>query len=392
MTKEYKRNHYVPQWYQKCFISGLPPENKLYYLNLRPKNFVDSSGCRHELTSLHRWGPSRCFEEEDLYTENFGDWESTKIEQIFFGEIDGKGKASISFLHNFKHPCANSEAFYNMILYLSIQKLRTPKGLNYLSYLLKNKDKNHVLLKLQELKDLYCAIWCESVWAIADASQSPVKFILSDHPVTVYNMGSKFSETSWCREKEDPEIWLSGTHTLFPLNQNKILILTNHSWVRNPYGDPTKLRPNPKPLRDVMFDFTEVQTGRMLSEIEVTKINYIIKKRAYRYIASTEKEWLYPENHIPTQKWRSLGSEYLLMPDPRSVKFTLGMAAFYSDKSSHIFDAYGRRPGELGYQDNDRDENERKTFRTFRERYARLFGPKYRGITFDSASEDIPKR
>jgi hypothetical protein len=193
-----------------------------------------------------------------------------------------------------------------MILYLSVQKLRTPKGLKYLTRFLKNQEKNYVLLAMQKLQQLYCATWSECIWAIADASQSDTKFKLSDHPVTVYNMGSKYPETKWCRNKADPEIWQSGTHTLFPLSQNRILILTNQSWVRNPYGDPMKLRPNPKPFREAIFDFTEIQTGRTLSETEVIKINYIIKKRAYRYIAAVEKEWLYPEKYIPYQNWQKL--------------------------------------------------------------------------------------
>ena len=43
-------------------------------------------------------------------------------------------------------------------------------------------------------------------------------------------------------------------------------------------------------LRPAMFNFTDVQIGRMLSEDEVLMINSIIKRRAYRYIAAAEKE------------------------------------------------------------------------------------------------------
>jgi hypothetical protein len=38
------------------------------------------------------------------------------------------------------------------------------------------------------------------------------------------------------------------------------------------------------------------------------EINYITKKRAYRYVAAAEKEWLYPERYLPTTHWNKLGS------------------------------------------------------------------------------------
>lgn len=384
------RHHYVPQWYQNGFVAGTHPNNKLYYLNLKPDNIVDASGRIRQHSGMRRYGTPSCFYEEDLYTTRFGKWESSEIEEKFFGDIDNKGKDAIAYFQNFEHPNANRRAYQDMILYLSVQKLRTPKGLEYLGRQLKEKDKNHLLFAMQELQRVYHAFWTESVWAIADASQSRVKLILSDHPVSVYNMASNFSETSWCREREDPEIWQSGTHTLFPLNQNKILILTNQSWVRNPYGDPAKLHPNPNPMRDAIFNFTEIQTGRTLSEADVTKINYIIKKRAFRYIASSEKEWLYPENHIPTQNWRKFGKEYLLMPDPRSVKFTNEIGIGYSDGSTRVFDVYGRRPSDSDYQGRSKNENEWKTFKAFQREYARIFGPKRRGVTFDSLAEESP--
>ena len=46
------------------------------------------------------------------------------------------------------------------------------------------------------------------------------------------------------------------------------------------------------------------------------EINYIIKTRAYRYVAAVEKDWLFPESRIGTKRWDKLGNGYLLMPDP----------------------------------------------------------------------------
>jgi hypothetical protein len=70
-----------------------------------------------------------------------------------------------------------------------------------------------------------------------------------------------------------------------------------------------------------MFKFTDIQTGRQLNDTEVNQINFIIKRRAYRYIAAADETWLYPETHIPSEHWRKLSDRYLLMPDPRSVSY-----------------------------------------------------------------------
>jgi hypothetical protein len=64
------------------------------------------------------------------------------------------------------------------------------------------------------------------------------------------------------------------------------------------------MRANPQLFRSAMFYFPGIQTGRELVEIEVNQINFIIKKRAYRFVAAVEEEWLYPERHIPSDHWR----------------------------------------------------------------------------------------
>ncbi len=132
---------------------------------------------------------------------------------------------------------------------MSIQKLRTPKGLAQFSELVRTSDKNLVLIRMQQLRQLYCALWTECIWSIADASQSETKFILSDHPVTVYNIGCP-PTSKWCLRFRDPEIAFSGTHTLFPLSLDKILILTNLSWLRNHYASPRNPRPHPDLRRE----------------------------------------------------------------------------------------------------------------------------------------------
>jgi len=224
----YSRNHYVPEWYQDRFLPKELSEKKFYYLDLKPETIV-TNGRSHKRKALLRWGPPNCFYERDLYTTKFGGWESTEIEKYFFGKVDSSGRAAVEYFSTFKHPSVNWEALRGLLLYMSIQKLRTPKGLAFLSKRTGLSDKNHILIKMQELQQIFCALWTECVWSIVDASMSEIKFILSDHPVTVYNQGC-FPLSKWCHGFNDPDIWFSGTHTLFPLCLDKLLILTNLSY------------------------------------------------------------------------------------------------------------------------------------------------------------------
>lgn len=384
---DYTRNHYVPEWYQRRFLPANLKEKKFAYLDLSPETVV-SNGHSYKRKDLLHWGPPRCFYENDLYATKFGSWESTEIEEKFFGKVDTSGRVAVEYFDSFRHPSADHDAFNAMVLFMSIQKLRTPKGLAYLGAVTNMEDKNLILIEMQRLQNMFCALWTECIWSIADASQSQTKFIVSDHPVTVYNKKC-FPLSKWCLGFKDPDIWLSGTHTIFPLSLNKVLILTNLSWVRNPYMDSLKSRPNPTLFRPAIFKFTEIQTGRMLTDLEVNEINFIIKKRAFRYLAAANKEWLYPEKKLITQYWDKLGKAYLLMPDPRSVTFSSEIVFGYDDgRRADWTDAYGRKPWQKGYNDNAASDIEWITFHAFQSEFARIFGPKRRGQTYEYGSLD----
>lgn len=376
----YRHNHYVPVWYQGRFLPAGLSEQKFKYLDLQPDVVVDPLGRRHIKTALRRWGPRRCFAEEDLYTTTFGPWFSTEIEQRFFGDIDERGRTAVEYWNDFALPNISTNAFQDLVLYMTVQKLRTPKGLANLAAESGTKSKNDVLMFLQRLQRLYGAIWAEAEWAIADASESATKLLLSDHPVTVYNQ-RYFPGSARCRKWRDPEPWLNGTHTIFPLSLDKLLILTNTSWVRNPYADPARERPNANPFRDGVFKFTDVHTGRKLSEDEVREINYVIKKRAYRFVAAADEAWLHPEEHLKNPHWSRLGHGLLFMPDPRSISFSteIIMGGYPDGRPADRWDEYGRRPGQPGFGDAKRRHRESKTFESFKGEFARIFGPTYRG-------------
>ncbi|MFC1491415.1 DUF4238 domain-containing protein [Nitrospinota bacterium] len=374
----YKRNHYVPQWYQKRFIPDDGRENKFYYLDLQPDEIPNVKKTRRDLL---RWGPKRCFIENDLYTVKFGGWENVDIEKFFFGRVDRDGEKALEYFTNFKHPSVDNDAFHAFMNYMSVQKLRTPKGLGLLSQLCESENRNLDLITMQQIQNLYCAMWTECIWQIADASESKTKFIISDHPVTVYNRQcSPLSE--WCKGYSDPDIRLVGTHTIFPLSPDKVMILTNLSWVRNPYQSELEVRPNPEMLRGAIFNFMDIQTNRMLSEIEVQQTNFIIKRRALRYVAAAEKEWLYPEKYLVHIDWTKIGEGYLFMPDPRSINLGGEVVIGYEDGRSDAYSEYGHKPWQSGFRDDKRREAEAETLHAFQGEFARLYGPKRRGRSF----------
>jgi Protein of unknown function (DUF4238) len=221
-----------------------------------------------------------------------------------------------------------------------------------------------------------------------DALTTTTKFIISDHPVTVYNRDC-FPAGEYCREHGDPEVLLVGTHTLFPLSLTRILVITNLAWVRNPYQKAIRVRPNPNPLRPSrLFSFLAIQTLRELTEQEVNQIDFIIKRRARRFIASSVEEWLYPEKKMASGHWRKLDDRYLLMPDPRSVSFSGEMLIGYKNGHSDAYDEYGRRPWEKGYANKADSDREWRTFHAFQGEHARLFGPRRRGRTLNFSRID----
>ena len=390
MSNEFRHNHYVPEWYQKRFIPPAQVRREFYYLDLRPGSFVDGKGRVHMKIGLHRRGFKHCFAEQNLYTTQLNGTDSTEIEKQFFGDIDRNGRKAVEHYTNFAYPWDGGNELTELMLYMSTQKLRTPKGLAWLRETTGTKNQNQLLAAMLKMRQLYCAAWTECIWLLADATQSDTKFIVSDHPVTVYNRRCG-PRSQWCRGFSDPDIWLHGTHTIFPLSMEKVLILTNLSWVRNPYQSEVGVRPNPNPFRNTMFNVTDIQTLRHLNEKEVREINFIIKSRALRYIGAAREEWLYPEQHVTKSDWNRYGHGYLLMPDPRSVAYGGETIIGYQDGTATAFDEYGRRPWDQDFKGQEGGvDDDWNTFHRFQGEFARLFGPFRRGraFSFDRLDND----
>lgn len=373
-AQDYRHNHYVPEWYQRRFLAQ--GSSRLHYLDLKPDVVVNKG---HSYTRRHllHWGPERCFAQRDLYTVKWGTVENVELEQFFFGKVDATGKEAVEFFTNYDPFKISSKAFNELLRYMSVQRLRTPKGLAWLNDQTRG-HRNLDLITLQRIQNYHCAFWGESVWQIADADNSPTKFIISDHPVTVYNRACP-PLSRHCLGFRDPDTGWVGTHTYFPLSLDRVLILSNLAWVRNPYQSELKVRPNPRRFRNSIFNFQDIQTYRSLIEEEVRQINYITKRRAYRYLAAAEKEWLQPECYLTSDHWKKLGGGYLLMPDPRNVYMGGQVYIGYEDGRKDAFSEYGHKPWQRGYDDKERFAAESSALERFKDEFAAAFGPNWRG-------------
>jgi hypothetical protein len=195
------------------------------------------------------------------------------------------------------------------------------------------------MFEMQGIRMMHCTIWSEGVREIVSAEDADVKFIISDHPVTIYNHAAP-PEASLCTYPNDPTIALKASQTIFPLNRNFCLILTNLEYARDPSTSPLGKRTFARNYRSSMARTDAfIRTRKLLSE-EVSRINYVLKARARRYIAAGRKEWLYPENSV-TEPWGEL--QAILLP-PKDELWHFGGEMFAKFNDGHVYyqDEFGR--------------------------------------------------
>jgi hypothetical protein len=102
----------------------------------------------------------------------------------------------------------------------------------------------------------------------------------------------------------------------------------------------------------------DIQFGRELEEDEVLRVNYILKRRAVRYIAAAEEEWLYPERFVSTTEWAKLDEDWFLFPHLWKVPFHREIVVGYRDGTAAAWDEYGRRPWQRGFKDDRQRDRE----------------------------------
>ena len=343
-----RKQHYVPIWYQKRFL----PEGQstLHYLNLQPyKELPD--GRQVKLREVYKWGPGSCFYKKDLYTTKFFGIRNEEIEEFLFGKIDNDGREAIHALavQDFR---MLSKFFQEIFVYMDAQKLRTPKGLDWIRSNYFQLSRLELMLEMQHLRTMHCTMWVEGVMEIVSAEDSDVKFIISDHPVTIYNPACA-PDSDISKYPNDPPTAWKASQTIFPLDLNHCFILTNLEYARDPDGaDPLISRTNPRYFAQTLTRWDAVIRDRSLKPEEVCVINYIMKKRARKHIAAGQPEWLYPEKSLSQDEWKSL-HKVLLPPDNKIYKF--GGEIYVGGKDGKLAwyqDEFGRRHTSREDKDN----------------------------------------
>jgi hypothetical protein len=342
-------NHYVPQWYQEGFRE--PGSSTLAYLDLSPRKINLPNGQQKEERSRFNWTPTKCFRQRDLYSTFFGAAVNDEIERRLFGEIDTNGAHAVRVF------AGTDEGewirrFEDFFIYIDAQKLRTPKGLDWLKAQYPRLDQNELLFEMQGVRTLHCTIWSSGVREIVSAEDSAVKFITTDHPVTIYNYALP-PGAPMCMDPSDPGIALKASQTIFPLGRDHCLILTNLEYARDPNANPVEKRTFARNFQQTMVLATAMIRERKLTAEEVARINFVLKKRARRFVAAGREEWLYPERTVQAD-WRDL-RDTLRPPDDELYHFGGEMYASYTDGRVHYQDEYGRteKPREILVKDID---------------------------------------
>ena len=345
-----RNNHYVPQWYQSGFLDER--ENQLRHLKRRDIQLKDGS---IKIVFGKNWFTSaQCFYEKDLYSTFFGSFVNDDIEQKLFGPIDDSGADAIkAFLTDDQAQWQHN--FQNFFTYLDAQKLRTPKGLAWVKTKYPELNQIQLMAEMQALRTIHCTLWAEGVRELVSAEESDIKFILSDHPVTIYNYACP-PDAELCAYPNDPDIALKGSQTIFPLDKNRCLILTNLEYAKDPNGtNPLEQRTNATRIRQSMVNTVNFIAKRKLKQDEVTKINHIIKSRSKDAIAAGKESWLYPEERL-TCEWSEL-RHVLLPPSEELHEFGGEMYAGYEDGSTYYQDEFGRTSPQNDNLKKEADEN-----------------------------------
>ena len=342
--KKSRNNHYVPQWYQAGFIE--PNRHTFAYLNLHPDKIKLKDGREFSHNTLSKNAhPSNCFYQTDLYSTYFGALINDEIERFLFGRFDTEGAQAVRAF------CTDDKTLWHqnfqaLFEYIDIQKIRTPKGLDWLRSEHPRISQNDLMQEMQGIQSMHCSVWTEGVREIVSAENAETKFIISDHPVTIFNHGI-MPDNPMNAYPYDPSITLKSTQTIFPLNRNFCLILTNLEYAQDPSVNCLSKRTFARLFKQTMVRTDAFIRTRRLSTEEVRKINYIIKARAKRYIAAGNAEWLYPEKHL-SDSWTELKS-VLTPPETELFGFGGEIYATFDSGHTHYQDAFGRTEGERNF-------------------------------------------
>lgn len=347
-----RQNHYVPEWYQKQFLIH---EQHLHLLDLNPDSIkrpdglpvINNNGKIKQHNARRDLAPSQCFLQYDLYTTSLLGRPNDIIEKRLFGFFDNYASNLLPiFIEKGWESLRGPEEYQTIFNYIDIQRLRTPAGLDFIKYIAFKKfrkilNQEILMNMMQELQYMHRTMWAESVREIVSAEESDIKFIVSDHPVVFYNYKA-FPGSVYCRYPLDPMLTWQGTQTLFVTDPNHCMIFTHLDFAKNPdTTNPLKDRINGRYFSQTIESMHNWIRKRKLKREEVSVINYIIKKRAKRYIAAGNPDWLYPEKTAFNVHWSKL--RRITLPKHEIYRFGGEIYLGYEDDRVYQQDAYGRQ-------------------------------------------------
>lgn len=356
-----KSHHYVPEWYQRRFLSN--GKGNFFVLDKFPDKFIDCpDGKKRPITpkEIFSKGPNALFEEPNLYAISFPLIPKDFIENFIFGEIDAKGalanelynqwpeiKSGMLRTKGYEFPDRFGDIgnqMKSLLNYIDAQKFRTPRGIqnlkNFLSIHRTQTNQNSVMNLMLKRRAVNCTVWSEGIWEIFSTENEEICFLLSDDPVTFYNCDC-YPGSSVCKYPNEPHPFWRGTRVLHPLSPNHLLVISHCEHVDNPSRRKARdYRTNARSWGDSLINWSAIDNYRTLNSQQVNSINHIIKERAIRYIAALNKEDLYPEKKARITRWTEIDDFF--QPEFRSFHSSSKMIIGYKDGSSLHSDAFGR--------------------------------------------------
>lgn len=332
--KPSRENHYVPEWYQRGFRIA---DADNWLLDIAPPHLRPDGTAI--LARPRQRPPKACFWQNDLYITRFGEHLNDQIETVLFQGIDDSGaKAVRAFIGG--DAAQVHDQYQPMLAYLGAQKLRTPKGLEWIRSRYPALSQIELMREMQHLRQMFGTLWAECMHEVVSAEDSEVKFLVTDHPVTTFNAGLPLDASSLKLSNEAPVTW-NGTQTLFALDANHLLILTHVPYAKDPDSvELTAKRVNARHFGHTMLRTDALIRGRRFDTDAVIAVNAWLKARAHKYIAAGEQDWLYPEQSA--QMDMATLTRLLLPPKQELWRHGGEIYIGYKDGSFGYRDSYGR--------------------------------------------------
>ncbi len=354
-------HHYVPQWYQRNF---LPAEGgEFFVLDKSPKlGVICPDGARRPIVrprQVFTSGAHKLFQYDGLYSVALRGVREDVLERFVFGPLDDKGaRANQLFCiwptsRGIGHHGDYPESFGNpghrmhdLVEFMNAQTARTPRGIAQIKLDLARRGQigahNNVIMRyLQQRRFQNCTVWAEGVWEIFSARNSAIKFILSDDPVVIYNCDC-YPETDMCRFPKTPHPFWRGSRVIYPLSPEAVLVISHVEHADDPSRTKARRdRRNARSNDDVLINFSDIQNYREFDEIAVSKINYVIKIRSVRYIASIHESHLFPERLVNMPRWCDI--DQLFYSEHGSSRGSTEMMVSYRDGTILHSNAFGER-------------------------------------------------